>query len=105
MLIGADAAVGVQRGWINVGPAASAILALVAIAGFGGALTDSLLGATVQVVYRCPVCGAVTESPDHHIHTPLVAARGHVWATNDAVNALSTLAAALLAAGAIALGQ
>lgn len=104
-LIGGGAALGVRPGWIDVGRAAPATLALVTVAGFGGALLDSLLGATVQVVYRCPVCGAVTESPDHHAHTPLVAVRGQVWATNDAVNALATLAAALVAASAVFLHQ
>lgn len=104
-LIGGAAALGLRQGWLDAGLAAPATLALVTIAGFGAALLDSLLGATVQVVYRCPVCGAVTESPDHHLHAPLVAVRGQVWATNDAVNALSTLAAALVAAGAVFLSQ
>jgi uncharacterized protein (TIGR00297 family) len=69
------------------------------VAGLGGSLADSLFGATVQALYRCPICGALTEAELHRPcgqRTDLV--RGHRWITNDAVNALSTLAGALLGA-------
>jgi len=76
------------------------------LAGLGGSLADSLLGATVQALYRCPICGALTEAEVHRPcgqRTDL--ARGHRWITNDAVNALSTLAGALLGAAIWRRGQ
>lgn len=102
-LIGAAAALGVRLNLIDAGATAPAAGALIATAGFVGALLDSVLGATVQVMYRCPICGALTEQPVHHVDVPAMPVRGLVWATNDAVNAASTLVAAALAAGTVAL--
>lgn len=70
--------------------------------GFAGSLFDSLLGATVQAQYRCPVCGKLTERRIHCDDQPTERARGLAWMNNDAVNALATafgaVTAALLAA-------
>ncbi len=38
---------------------------VVMIAGFMGSTFDSLLGATLQAIYRCPLCGALTERRTH----------------------------------------
>ena len=67
--------------------------------GVAGALFDSLLGATVQAQFRCPVCHALTERRAHCDQTPTKPARGLPWLNNDIVNVLATLAGALVAAG------
>jgi uncharacterized membrane protein len=70
-------------------------VALLAAAGFAGALLDSALGATLQLRGRDPVTGRVTERRRvdgrrvEHVS-------GLAWLDNDAVNLVSGLAAAFL---------
>jgi uncharacterized protein (TIGR00297 family) len=66
-------------------------------AGFGGALVDSLLGATFQASYYCPTCAVTTEHPQHRCGTATLLRRGLPWFDNDLVNLGGTLAGALLA--------
>ncbi|MDT3426945.1 uncharacterized protein (TIGR00297 family) [Paenibacillus forsythiae] len=71
------------------------------VGGLVGAFADSLLGATVQQMNRCAVCGREVESAVH-CGQPAAHARGWRWMTNDAVNAISSIAggaAALLIGG------
>lgn len=69
----------------------------VAAAGLGGSLFDSLLGALLQARWRCTGCGAVSETAIHQCGGRGEPLSGLRWMTNDAVNALATLAGALLA--------
>lgn len=70
----------------------------IALAGVGGAVLDSLLGATVQEVRRCPVCDESTEQAMHAVcGTPTARVRGVQGIDNDAVNLLSAAAAGLVA--------
>jgi uncharacterized protein (TIGR00297 family) len=73
----------------------------VAGAGVAGALADSLLGATAQVVYLCHVCGERTENPAH-THDGAAPAlrrvRGLPLMTNDTVNLCASLTGAALGA-------
>lgn len=88
-LIGAVAALGTPpRDWRWV--------ALATSAGLAGSLVDSLLGATVQARYRCPVCGVNTERRWHRCGAATERVGGWRWVENDAVNFASSLAGAAL---------
>jgi uncharacterized protein (TIGR00297 family) len=74
--------------------------AAVLVGGFLGAMADSLLGATVQAIYHCPVCDKETERhPLHLCGAATTRIRGWAWLRNDEVN----LAASAVGAGAAAL--
>jgi uncharacterized protein (TIGR00297 family) len=70
-----------------------------AVAGLAGSLTDSLLGATVQQIYYCDVCGKETERRVHRCGTETRPLRGWSWMNNDLVNLIASLAGGLVAAG------
>ena len=69
---------------------------LAAAAGIFGMLSDSLLGATLQGRYTCPVCNAVSEQPGT-CHAPLGLTRGVPWLDNDAVNLAGSAVGAIVA--------
>lgn len=83
------------------GPRHCRQLVSVTIGGCAGALADSLLGATLQVVHWCPTCQEETESLIHRCGTPTRHRRGRTWCSNDTVNALATATGALVAAAAV----
>jgi uncharacterized protein (TIGR00297 family) len=63
---------------------------------FLGAVLDSMLGSLLQVKYKCPVCGALTEEK-LHCDTPTVKHSGFEAIDNDVVNMISCAFAAILA--------
>ncbi len=67
------------------------------LGGFAGSNFDSLLGATLQGMNRCVVCGVVTEGGVHHDKST-VSFRGVKIIGNNSVNLISTLVGALVAA-------
>jgi uncharacterized membrane protein len=83
-------------GW-GTGTAAAAV-----VGGFGGAIGDSLLGATVQARRWCDRCERGTERDVHDCGAPTRPAGGVRWIGNDVVNALSGLAGACLAIATLA---
>jgi uncharacterized protein (TIGR00297 family) len=69
----------------------------IALGGFSGALVDSILGATVQVVRFCDACAVETEQLVHRCGSPTRVTRGAPWCDNDMVNVLATAAGATAA--------
>ena len=68
------------------------VLIAVAVAGLAGSLFDSLLGATVQAIYFCPLHEKETEQhPLHVCGTPTRHLRGWRRLDNDLVNFAATL--------------
>ena len=68
-------------------PTTLAVIGIILLSGVAGALFDSLLGATVQAIYRCPQCDKETEKhPQHTCGTETVQVRGWKWLNTDLVN-------------------
>jgi uncharacterized protein (TIGR00297 family) len=80
-------------------PDALVLLSAATLGGFGGAMFDSLLGATVQGVYLCDRCRQETEHRLHRCGHPTRPLRGWPWLDNDGVNFLSALAGMGMAIG------
>lgn len=85
-------AVGVTTGTAGGGWRAGAAAALLGVAWMLG---DSILGAAAQARFHCPACGTGTERSPHRCGTPAAHIGGWRWLTNDGVNLLATLGAAL----------
>lgn len=60
------------------------------LGGLAGAFADSILGATVQRMNRCSVCGREVEGAVH-CGAETLYSRGSKWMSNDAVNAISSV--------------
>ena len=67
-----------------------------AIAGFVGAMVDSIIGARLQVMYRCEICNKVVERTTH-CSTETRYSRGLAWMNNDRVNGISSIIGGLVA--------
>lgn len=70
------------------------LIALI-VAGFAGNLFDTIIGATCQVVYRCPSCGLETERRTH-CQENTQRMNGIKWINNDTVNIGCTIVGAIL---------
>jgi len=69
----------------------------ITIAGIAGALVDSLAGASLQELRRCPACDRTCETNPHLCGTPTLLVRGVRGFSNDVVNAAATLTGAAVA--------
>lgn len=79
------------------------LVAAATLGGLGGAMVDSLLGATMQATYAY-ADGRETERRVARDGAPTTFVRGLPWLNNDVVNLLSSIAGALIAIGVAALG-
>lgn len=68
------------------------------VSGVVGAFADSYLGATVQYMSRCRVCGREVEVSTHCGQTT-EKERGWTWMSNDAVNLLSSVGGGVIMLG------
>jgi uncharacterized protein (TIGR00297 family) len=98
LLIAMVSAVGVDSGIVDDAPGAGRLVIAVTVAGFVGSVVDSFIGASVQAVYLCPLCGLETENRVHQCGTEAKRLRGIGVINNDAVNVAATLAGAIVAA-------
>jgi uncharacterized protein (TIGR00297 family) len=73
------------------------------ISGFFGSTFDSILGATLQSRYECPICSVVTEKRIH-CNCPTNLKKGISFIDNNLVNLGSTAFGALVALWLLALG-
>ncbi len=69
------------------------------VSGLAGSFLDSLLGATLQAMYYCPVCNKETERRIHRCGTSTMFLRGWPWMDNDVVNFIATLWGGLVGMG------
>lgn len=68
---------------------------LIVFSGLVGSFFDSLLGATLQVQYKCSTCGKITEKTKHCNNTSEYN-RGYIWMNNDIVNLMAGFAGLLV---------
>ncbi len=106
MIIGGTAAILAAPFWIslfgtslmpelvNFAPVTMVVVALVG--GITGCTIDSILGATIQGMWRCTVCGKKTEKKSHCLK-PAAYLRGNQYFDNDMVNLISGLIGAFVA--------
>ncbi|MED3725328.1 DUF92 domain-containing protein [Priestia filamentosa] len=71
-------------------------LLFIAIFGFLGNIADTVLGATIQVEYKCTNCGIHTEKTEHcYMKTKKI--KGIIFFNNDTVNVTAVFIGAFLA--------
>ncbi len=73
------------------------LIVAVVTGGVAGATIDSILGATLQELRRCPVCERTCETDPHVCGSPTMLVRGLHGMSNDLVNAAATFAGAATA--------
>ena len=80
----------------NPGWSFSVLIGTTMIAGLVGCSVDSIIGATVQGIYRCSVCNKITENR-RHCGASSIPLRGHKVIDNNVVNLIATIFGATFA--------
>jgi len=81
----------------NPNPGSVRIWLAVFNAGFAGSILDSILGGSIQAVYRCSLCNKITEKREH-CGDSTVPLSGWSLINNDIVNFISVLFASIAVA-------
>jgi len=71
---------------------------IIVLAGFSASLVDSMLGASLQAQYQCPICHKVTERQTHCKGEKTLQISGLAWMNNDWVNGFCALSGVLITA-------
>jgi len=80
----------------NPGWPLSVLIGTTMIAGLAGCSIDSIIGATVQGIYKCRVCSKITENRKH-CGSPSIPVRGYKVIDNNVVNLIATICGAIVA--------
>ena len=95
--VGGALLIAVLAGLVRVSGNFWVVTGIATLGGLLGSFFDSLLGATVQAIFRCPQCNKETEKhPLHTCGTKTVQVRGWRWLNNDMVNLGCALAGAII---------
>ena len=101
LLIGIAA--GLLRMTGNPGWSLGVLIGTTMIAGLVGCSVDSVIGATVQGIYRCSICNKITENR-RHCGAPSIPLRGHKAIDNNVVNLIATILGATFAVAVLFIG-
>ena len=74
----------------NPGWSAELLIGTTMIAGLAGCTLDSVIGATVQGIYKCRICNKITENR-RHCGAPSIPLRGRKVIDNNVVNLMATV--------------
>jgi len=80
----------------NPGWPLSVLIGTTMIAGLAGCSIDSIIGATVQGIYKCRVCSKITENRKH-CGSSSIPVRGYKVIDNNVVNLIATICGAIVA--------
>jgi len=80
----------------NPGWSSSVLIGTTMIAGLAGCSLDSVIGATIQGIYKCRICNKITENR-RHCRSPSVPLRGYKVIDNNVVNLIATIVGATVA--------
>ena len=96
LLIGLVAAIAVASGSFGTNVMPITVFIGITLAGIGGGVVDSLLGATIQEQRWCDTCDKPTEANPHRCSTITRHVGGIAGFNNDVVNAFCALTGALI---------
>lgn len=96
LLIATLAAIAVRTGSMPSETTLTSVLIGITLAGIGGGMLDSVLGATVQERFWCASCEKETEANPHRCGTATQRIGGIAGFNNDVVNMLCVLTGALI---------